>query len=126
TAQIYCQLLHTCHELGDYRRAREWAQAAEDCFEHTGLASWPGDRETHRTAILINSGAWTLAEQLVHRACAAGAHKACAKAEELATSPPPSRARLKLLRGHPVEAAAPINAARRPRGPVGSHPAVPR
>jgi DNA-binding SARP family transcriptional activator len=74
TAQIYCQLIRTCYELGDYRRAREWTQAAEDCFARTGLSSWPGDCETHRAAILVNSGAWTLAEQLARRACAATQH----------------------------------------------------
>ncbi len=137
TAQIYCQLIRTCYELGDYRRAHEWTQAAEDCFVRTGLSSFPGDCETHRTAILINSGAWVLAEQLAHRACAAtqyfdlhhvgqafasigdvrlrigdlvGAEEAFAKAEERYASPLPGRARLELLRGRPAEAAALINA----------------
>jgi DNA-binding SARP family transcriptional activator len=133
TAQIYCQLIHTCYELGDYRRAREWTQAAEDCFERTGLASWLGDCETHCISILINSGAWTLAEQIVHRPCAATPHfdghhagqvftsigdnrlhigdladaeDAYTQAEELTVSALPSQARLELLRGHPAEAVA--------------------
>ncbi len=138
TAQIYCQFIRTCYELGDYRRAREWNQAAEDCFARTGLSSWPGDCEIHRTAILIHSGAWKLAEQLAHQACAAtqyfdlhhagqafvnigdirlrtgdlaGAEEAFAKAQELNVSPLPGRARLELLRGRPAEAAALINVA---------------
>ncbi|MGH3898127.1 MAG: BTAD domain-containing putative transcriptional regulator [Pseudonocardiaceae bacterium] len=138
TAQVYCQLIRTCYELGDYRRAHEWTQAAEDCFTRTGLSSWPGDCETHRAAILVIGGAWTLAEQLAHRACAAtqhfelqhvgqafasigdvrlrvgdlaGAAEAFAKAEERFASSLPGRARLELLRGHPAEAAALINAA---------------
>lgn len=139
TAQLYCQLIRTCYELRDYRRAREWTQAAQECFERTGLSSWPGDCETHLTAILISSGAWAPAEQMAHRACAdtqyfdlhhagqafasigdirlrigdlAGADEAFTKAEELlGVTPLPGRARLELLRGHPAEAAALINAA---------------
>ena len=138
TAQIYCQLIRTCYELGDYRRAHEWTRAAQDCFTRTGLSYFPGDCETHRTAILIDSGAWGLAEQLAHQACAAvqhfdlhhagqafasigdirlrigdlaGAEEAFARAEERLASPLPGRARLELLRGCPDEAAELINAA---------------
>ncbi|HET9258480.1 MAG TPA: AfsR/SARP family transcriptional regulator, partial [Pseudonocardiaceae bacterium] len=138
TAQTYCQLIRTCYERGDYRRAHEWTQAAEDCFARTGLSSFPGDCETHRTAILINSGAWTLAEEVAHRACAAtqyfdlrhvgqafasigdvrlrigdlaGAEEAFAKAEERFAVSLPGRARLELLRGRPAAAAALIKAA---------------
>jgi DNA-binding SARP family transcriptional activator len=138
TAQIYCQVIRTCYELGDYRRAHEWTQSAEDCFARTGLSSFPGDCETHRTTILINSGAWALAEQMAHRACAAaqhmdlhhvgqafasigdirlrtgdlaGAEEAFTRAEERYVRPLPGRARLELLRGRPAEAAVLINAA---------------
>ena len=138
TAQTYCQLIRTCYELGDYRRAHEWTQAAEDCFAHTGLSHFSGDCETHRAAILISGGAWALAEQMARRACAetqhfdlhhvglafasigdirlrfgdlAGAAEAFTRAEERFASPLPGRARLELLRGHPSEAAALINAA---------------
>ncbi|MGH3973893.1 MAG: BTAD domain-containing putative transcriptional regulator [Pseudonocardiaceae bacterium] len=138
TAQVYCQLIRTCYELGDYRRAHEWTKAAEDCFARTGLSNWPGDCETHRAAILVIGGAWALAEQLAHQACAAtqhfelqhvgqafasigdvrlrlgdlaGAAEAFARAEERFASALPGRARLELLRGRPAEAAALINAA---------------
>ncbi len=138
TSQIFCQVIRTCYELGDYRRAHEWTQAAQDCFARTGLSHFPGDCETHRAAILISRGAWALAEQMAHRACAAvqhfdlhhvgqafasigdirlrvgdlaGAAEAFAKAEERCASPLPGRARLELLRGHPAEAAALINGA---------------
>ncbi|MGH3873413.1 MAG: BTAD domain-containing putative transcriptional regulator [Pseudonocardiaceae bacterium] len=138
TAQVYCQLIRTCYELGDYRRAHEWTQAAQECFARTGLSHFPGDCETHRAAILVVGGAWALAEQLAHQACAAvqhidlhhagqafasigdvrlrvgdldGAAEAFAKAEERFASPLPGLARLELLRGHPAEAAVLINAA---------------
>ncbi|MDQ3764952.1 MAG: AfsR/SARP family transcriptional regulator [Actinomycetota bacterium] len=138
TVQIFCQVIRTCYELGDYRRAQEWTEASEDFFVRTGLISMPGDCEIHRISILIHRGAWALAEQQAHQACAAmqcfdlthvglafasmgdlrvrvsdlaGAEEAFARAEEMGASPLPGRARLELLRGRPAEAAALINAA---------------
>ncbi len=135
--QVFCQVVRTCYELGDYRRAQEWTEAIEDCFARTGLTSFPGDCETHRIEILISRGAWMLAEQQAHQACArtqcfdpahaglafvsigevrlrlgdlASAEEAFAKAAELGASPLPGRAQLELRRGRPAEAAALINA----------------
>jgi DNA-binding SARP family transcriptional activator len=141
--QIFCQVVRTCYELSDYRRACEWTEAIEVCFVRTGVNSFPGDCETHRIAIMVRTGAWTLAEQMAHRACAStqcfdpshvglafasigdirlrtghldSAEDAFAKAEELGASPLPGQARLELLRGRPAEAAALINAALAGRG----------
>lgn len=138
TEQIFCQVVTTCCELGDYRRAEEWTEAIEDCFVRSGLASFPGNCETHRIAIMISRGSWALAEREAHRICAAdertdlahagqaftsigdihlrigdlaGAEDAYTKAEELTASPLPGRARLELVRGRPAEAAVLINAA---------------
>jgi tetratricopeptide (TPR) repeat protein len=138
TALIFCRTIGACYELGDYRRADEWTNAIEDCFVRTGLTSFPGDFETHHIGIMISRGAWALAEQEARRACAGmepferthvglafasigeirlrigdltSAEEAFAKAEELGASPLPGRARVQLLRGHPAEAAALINAA---------------
>jgi DNA-binding SARP family transcriptional activator len=138
TVQIFCHVVRTCCDLRDYRRAEEWNRAIEDCFVRTGLYSFPGDCETHRVTIMIHRGAWALAEQEAHRACAkvqcidsvhvglafaglgeirlrigdlTGAEEAFAKAEELGASSLPGRARLELLRGRPAEAAALINEA---------------
>ncbi|MGH3823522.1 MAG: BTAD domain-containing putative transcriptional regulator [Pseudonocardiaceae bacterium] len=138
TVQIFCQVVRTCCELGDYRRAEEWNRAIEDCFVRTGLTSFPGDCEAHRVTIMIHRGAWALAEQEAHRACAkaqcidpvhvgfvfagvgeirlrigdlAAAEEAFAKAEELGASALPGQARLELLRGRSAEAAALINEA---------------
>lgn len=136
TVQVFCQVVRTCNELGDYRRAREWNEAIEDCFQRTGLNAFPGDCETHRIAILINRGAWVLAEQSAHRACAssqrfdpahaglafigigeirlrtgdlATAEEAFRKAQELGVSALPGLAQLEMRRGHPAQAAALIN-----------------
>ncbi|MGH3814655.1 MAG: BTAD domain-containing putative transcriptional regulator [Pseudonocardiaceae bacterium] len=143
TVQIFCQVVRTCCELGDYRRAEEWTRAIEDCFVRTGLTSFPGDCEAHRVTIMISRGAWALAEQEAHRACAkaqcfdpvhvgfvfagigeirlrigdlTAAEEAFAKAEGLGASPLPGRAWLELLHGRSAEAAALINAALASRG----------
>ncbi|MGH3823521.1 MAG: BTAD domain-containing putative transcriptional regulator, partial [Pseudonocardiaceae bacterium] len=136
TAQVYCQVVRTCYELGDYRRAREWTEAIEDCFQCTGLNAISGDCQTHHISIMISRGAWALAEKLAREACAstqcfdpahaglafvgigevrlrigdlATAEEAFVKAQELGASPLPGLARLQLRRGHPAEAAALIN-----------------
>ncbi len=138
TALVFCLTVRTCNELGDFRRAQEWIEAIEDCFLRTGLSSFPGDSETHRIEIMISRGAWALAEQQAHRACArtqcfqlhhagqafasigevrlrvgdlAAAEQAFANAEELGASPLPGQARLLLLRGDAAEAAILINSA---------------
>ncbi|MGH3974607.1 MAG: hypothetical protein ACRDS9_14955, partial [Pseudonocardiaceae bacterium] len=143
TGQVFCQVVRTSCELGDYRRADKWTEAVEDCFTRTRLTSFPGDCEVHRVTIMINRGAWTLAEQQAHRACVqaqyfdlshvglafagignvrlrvgdlTGAEEALAKAEELGASPLPGRARLELLRGRSAEAAVLINEALAGRG----------
>ena len=69
TAQIFCHVVRSCRDLGDYRRAEEWNRAIEDCFARTGLSSFPGDCETHCVTIMIHRGAWMFAEQEAHRAC---------------------------------------------------------
>ncbi len=137
TVQIFCQVVRTCCELGDYRRAEEWTDAVENCFERTALYSSLGSCKIHRIAVMMNNGAWTLAEQEAQQACSAaqcmdlnhtaqafasmgdirlrvgdlaGAEEAFTKAEELLWgSSLPGQARLELLRGHPSEAAALIN-----------------
>ncbi|MEO7195855.1 MAG: AfsR/SARP family transcriptional regulator [Pseudonocardiaceae bacterium] len=138
TMEVFCRTIHTCYELGDYRRAEEWTEAIKDCFARTGLTCLPGDCETHRIGILISRGAWALAEQQAREACAsmqrfdlthaglafagigeirlrigdlASAEEAFAKAEELGASPLPGLAWLRLLRGHLAEAADLINTA---------------
>lgn len=138
TVQIFCQVVRTCCELHEYRRAQEWTDAIEDCFVRTGLTSFPGDCEAHRVTVMTSRGAWVLAEQLAHQACAraqcfdpvhagaafagigdirlrigdlATAEEAYDKAEELGADALPGRARLKLLRGQAAEAATLINAA---------------
>jgi DNA-binding SARP family transcriptional activator len=137
TAQICCQIIKTCHELGDYRRAQEWTEAIENCYAGTALSNFPGDGEMHRIGIMIARGAWELAEQEARQACARVQHydlvqagfafasigeirlrlgdltsaaEAFAKAEELGANPLPGRAQLELLRGRLGTAAALINA----------------
>jgi len=135
---VFCRTIATCYELGDYRRAAEWTDAIAECFERTGITSFPGDCETHRIGILIGRGAWSEAEVCARGACAGmeaielvhvglalseigevrlrigdldGAAEAFAKATENAAPPQPGTALLLLARGDTAGAAASIGGA---------------
>jgi len=135
---VFCRTISTCYELGDYRRAAEWMDAVAECFERTGITSFPGDCETHRIGILIGRGAWSEAEVCARDACAGmesielthvglalseigevrlrlgdleGAAEAFAKATENAAPPQPGTALLLLARGDTSGAAASIGGA---------------
>lgn len=70
SALIFCRTISTCYELGDFRRAAEWMDAIEACFERTGIGAFPGDCEAHRVGILVGRGAWLEAEVQARKACA--------------------------------------------------------
>ena len=135
---VFCRTISTCYELGDYRRAAEWMDAIAECFERTGIDSFPGDCETHRIGVLIGRGAWSEAELRARNACAGmepielvhvglalseigeirlrmgdleGAAEAFAKATENAAPPQPGTALLLLARGDAAGAAASIGGA---------------
>jgi len=138
TQLVFCRTISTCYELGDYRRAEEWMDAIADCFERTGVSSFPGDCETHSIGILIGRGAWSEAERRAHAACGGmesvelvhvglalseigeirlrqgdldGAAEAFDKATENAAPPQPGTALLLLARGDTDGAAASIGEA---------------
>ena len=69
-AVIFCRTISTCYELGDFRRASEWMEAIEACFERTGIGTFPGDCDAHRIGILAGRGAWSEAETQAREACA--------------------------------------------------------
>ena len=63
TGVVYCRMLETCLALQDYRRAGEWTDAVDRCSHTTGMGGFPGDCGTHRTAVLVKRGSWTLGEE---------------------------------------------------------------
>lgn len=128
---VFCHTLSSCHELADYRRAAEWADAAQKCCVRDRIVPASGDCRIHKAGILRRRGAWGEAEAEVTRGCAEysanaihvglgqyelgeirlrrgdmdGADAAFARAHELGRVPQPGLALLRLAQGR-VESAA--------------------
>lgn len=128
---VFCHTLSSCHELADYRRAAEWADAAQKCCVRDRIVPASGDCRIHKAGILRRRGAWGEAEAEVTRGCAEysanaihvglgqyelgeirlrrgdmdGAEAAFARAHELGRVPQPGLALLRLAQGR-VESAA--------------------
>ena len=122
---VFCHTLSSCHELADYRRAAEWAEAAQKCCVRDRIVPSSGDCRIHKAGILRRSGAWGEAEAEVARGCGEysanaihlglghyelgeirlrkgdhdGAEEAFAKAHELGRLPQPGLALLRLQQG---------------------------
>jgi class 3 adenylate cyclase len=127
---VFCHTLSSCQELADYRRAAEWADAAQKCCARDSIVPASGDCRIHKAGILRRRGAWGEAEAEATRGCAEysanaihmglgqyelgeirlrrgdvdGAEAAFAKAHELGGSPQPGLALLRLAQGR-VESA---------------------
>lgn len=69
TGVIYCNMITTCGQLGDYRRAGEWNEVAKRWCERQAIAGFPGICRVHRAEIMRLRGAWPEAEQEARRAC---------------------------------------------------------
>jgi class 3 adenylate cyclase len=69
TAAIYCNTIQSCEGLADYRRAREWTEAAKRWCERQAIAGFPGMCRVYRAEIIRLRGAWAEAEQEARRAC---------------------------------------------------------
>jgi class 3 adenylate cyclase len=69
TAMVYCNATIACQDLTDYRRAGEFAEAAERWCERQAIAGFPGMCRVRRVEIIRLRGAWAQAEAEARRAC---------------------------------------------------------
>jgi class 3 adenylate cyclase len=69
TGMVYCNMISTCQELAEYRRAGEWTEAAQRWCERQAISGFPGLCRVHRAEIIRLRGAWAEAEQEARRAC---------------------------------------------------------
>jgi len=68
--RAYCNVISTCEQIGDYRRAGEWSnQAVHWCSPHRE-SPFPGLCSVHRAEIMHARGAWTDAQEQAERAAA--------------------------------------------------------
>ena len=62
TGRIYCNMMSTCENLADYRRASEWTEAARTWCEPHSQSGFPGICRVHRAQLLRLRGSWPEAE----------------------------------------------------------------
>ena len=69
TGRVYCSTVSACWGLGDYRRAGEWADAAERWCRRRSINGFPGVCRLHRAQIQKLRGMWREAEAEALLAC---------------------------------------------------------
>jgi hypothetical protein len=52
TGIIFCNMIATCEQLGDYRRAGEWSEAAKRWCERQAIAGFPGICRVHHAEVM--------------------------------------------------------------------------
>jgi tetratricopeptide (TPR) repeat protein len=147
TGWVYCNVLSTCHDLADLRRAGEWNDAAMRwCDQLRDGAFYPGICRLHVVELACLRGAWQTAEAEARRACGEltahdprfageayylagemrrlvgdldGAQEAFTQAHQLGRLPQPGLARVRLAQGRPEAAAKALRRALDP-GPSSS------
>jgi class 3 adenylate cyclase len=69
TGMVYCNMISTCQELAEYRRAGEWTEAANRWCERQAISGFPGLCRVHRAEIIRLRGSWARAEEEARQAC---------------------------------------------------------
>ncbi len=69
TADVYCNTISSCRNLGDYRRAGEWTEEAERWMRSNSVGGYTGACQVHRAELKRLHGSWLEAEDEARRAC---------------------------------------------------------
>jgi class 3 adenylate cyclase len=69
TGLVYCITISACQELGDYRRAAEWTEAANRWCDRLDVTGFPGACRIHRAEIMRLRGDLLGAEKQAVAAC---------------------------------------------------------
>jgi class 3 adenylate cyclase len=132
---VYCITISSCQDVGDFRRAAEWTEAANRWCDKLDVSGFPGACRIHRAEALRLRGDWPAAEAQAVAACEelhdfdrfitanghyeigeirrrrgdfAGAEEEYATANELGRDPEPGLSLLRLAEGKVVAAVAGI------------------
>ncbi|HJS49342.1 MAG TPA: adenylate/guanylate cyclase domain-containing protein, partial [Gaiellaceae bacterium] len=66
---VYCITISSCRDLGDYRRAAEWTDAANKWCDRLDVTGFPGACRIHRAEVMRLRGDWPAAEAQAVAAC---------------------------------------------------------
>jgi class 3 adenylate cyclase len=69
TGLVYCMTISSCQDLGDYRRAAEWTEAANRWCDQLDVTGFPGMCRIHRAEIMRLRGDLLGAEKQALAAC---------------------------------------------------------
>ncbi len=69
TGLVYCVTISSCQDVGDFRRAAEWTEAANRWCDQEDMNGFPGACRVHRAEILRLNGDWPQAEKTALAAC---------------------------------------------------------
>ena len=69
TGIVYCVTISSCQDVGDFRRAAEWTEAANRWCDQEGMNGFPGACRIHRAEIMRLRGDWPQAEKTALSAC---------------------------------------------------------
>jgi class 3 adenylate cyclase len=68
TAAIYCNTIVLCNRLADFKRSRDWSDAAKRWCERQSIAGFPGMCRVYRADVMFVGGSWPEAEREVRAA----------------------------------------------------------
>src|SRR5512145_2633025 len=66
---VYCLTISSCQDVGDYRRAAEWTEAANRWCDTLDVTGFPGACRVHRAEAMRLRGDWSAAEAQALAAC---------------------------------------------------------
>lgn len=68
-SDIYCNTIAACRNVGDLKRAGQWADEGERWMRRQSLGGYPGICRVHRAELKMLRGSWAEAEQEALQAC---------------------------------------------------------
>ncbi len=68
-SDIYCNTIAACRNVGDLKRAGQWAEEGERWMRRQAVGGYPGICRVHRAELKKLRGLWSEAEQEARQAC---------------------------------------------------------
>ena len=68
-SDIYCNTIAACRNVGDLKRAAQWADEGERWMRRQAVGGYPGICRVHRAELKMLRGQWSEAEQEARQAC---------------------------------------------------------